>query len=307
MRRARLHRRSRTRTTALAGLVAAVLTLSACTDGSSDDGGSQAKSAPDQGSQAKPRPKPKPEPKPKPAWRQRPTSIAALGDSITRGFDACKPLADCPQVSWATGTDAQVDSLAARLGAKQRWNFARTGAQVADLPVQANEAIARKPELISILIGANDACRPTTAGMTSVGTFRTTVADSLRSIRKGLPKTQVYVASVPDLERLWEVGKDNPVTQQIWKLGICQSMLKSPQASTTADDGRRGRVRDRVREFNRVLREECAKVSLCRFDGNATFQYDFSVADLSKWDYFHPSKTGQASLAEIAYRKVTSR
>ncbi|WP_419994648.1 GDSL-type esterase/lipase family protein [Streptomyces boninensis] len=305
MRRTRRPTGSRATTTAVAAIAAAALTLSACTDGSSDDGGSRANSGPGQENQAKAQPKPKPKPKPKPAWKPRPASVAALGDSITRGFDACRPLADCPQVSWATGTDAQVDSLAARLGAKQRWNFARTGAQVDDLPVQANEAIAKKPELISILIGANDACRPTTATMTAVGTFRTTVADSLRTIRKELPKTQVYVASVPDLEQLWQIGKSNPVTKQIWKLGICQSMLKSPDATTTAADGRRGRVVDRVREFNRVLKEECGKVSLCRFDGNATFQYDFSTSDLSKWDYFHPSKTGQASLAEIAYRKVT--
>ena len=37
------------------------------------------------------------------------------GDSITRGFDACTVLSDCPEVSWATGAATEVDSLAVRL------------------------------------------------------------------------------------------------------------------------------------------------------------------------------------------------
>src|SRR3954469_303336 len=56
-----------------------------------------------------------PAPKPTPTWDTHPASLAALGDSITRGFDACGLLADCPAASWATGRRADVDSLATRL------------------------------------------------------------------------------------------------------------------------------------------------------------------------------------------------
>ncbi len=51
-------------------------------------------------------------PKPTPTWDRSPTSMAAVGDSITRGFDACTVLSDCPEVSWATGSDTKVKSLA---------------------------------------------------------------------------------------------------------------------------------------------------------------------------------------------------
>ncbi len=54
-------------------------------------------------------------PTPTPAWDRSPDSIAAVGDSITTGFDACAVLSDCPEASWATGTSARVDSLAVRL------------------------------------------------------------------------------------------------------------------------------------------------------------------------------------------------
>ncbi|NED89508.1 SGNH/GDSL hydrolase family protein, partial [Streptomyces sp. SID11233] len=44
-------------------------------------------------------------------WDRSPSSVAAVGDSITRGFDACSVLADCPAVSWSTGSEKDVDSL----------------------------------------------------------------------------------------------------------------------------------------------------------------------------------------------------
>ena len=89
--------------------------------------------------------------KPTPAWDVSPRSIAAVGDSITRGFDACTVLSDCPEVSWATGTSSDVDSLAVRLlgrthAAERSWNYAMTGARMADLPGQMAQAATRRPE-----------------------------------------------------------------------------------------------------------------------------------------------------------------
>jgi hypothetical protein len=43
-----------------------------------------------------------------------PTSVTALGDSITRGYNSqgsgCTAFADCPAFSWATGSNAVVNS-----------------------------------------------------------------------------------------------------------------------------------------------------------------------------------------------------
>jgi lysophospholipase L1-like esterase len=114
---------------------------------------------------------------PRPVWNPSPDSIAAVGDSITRGFDACNVLSDCPTVSWATGSDASVDSLAVRLlgrtgAAGHSWNYAVTGARMADVPAQMARAARRRPELVTVMAGANDACRPTTRQMTPVADFR---------------------------------------------------------------------------------------------------------------------------------------
>ncbi|MFD9463724.1 SGNH/GDSL hydrolase family protein [Streptomyces sp. NPDC060027] len=257
-------------------------------------------------------PGPRPSPKPTPVWDRSPESMAAVGDSITRGFDACSVLSDCPEVSWATGSDPQVNSLAVRLlgatGAAERsWNYAVTGARMADLPGQMAQAATRKPELVTVMAGANDACRSSTSAMTSVEDFRTGFQDAMDTLRGTLPKTQVYVSSVPDLKRLWSEGRGNPLGKQVWKLGICPSMLGDADSLDSAATLRRGKVQDRVEAYNQVLREVCAKDRRCRFDGGAVFDYRFGTDQLSHWDWFHPSKNGQARLAEIAYRTVTAR
>ncbi|NUP21299.1 MAG: SGNH/GDSL hydrolase family protein [Streptomyces sp.] len=285
----------------LAAVTAAVLGVAGCDAVGGDSAGpsgTKAQSA-------------RPSPKPTPAWDRSPASIAAVGDSITTGFDACAVLSDCPEVSWATGGRAEVDSLAVRLlgkakAAERSWNYAVTGARMADVPGQVAQAALRRPELVTVMAGANDACRDTTDAMTSVADFRTQFEDAMSTLRDALPKAQVYVASVPNLKRLWEQGRTSAMGKQVWKLGICPSMLSDPDALTTAANERRATVQERVEAYNEVLEQVCAKDRRCRFDDGAVYDFRFGAAQLSQWDWFHPSVNGQARLAEIAYRTVTN-
>lgn len=252
-----------------------------------------------------------PSPSPVRVWDVSPASLAAVGDSITRGFDACSVFADCPEVSWATGTDAGVSSLAVRLlGASKApsrsWNHAVSGARMAQLPEQMALAAEEKPDLVTVMIGANDACRDSVGLMTPVADFRASFEASMRQLRGAAPKAQVYVSSVPDLKRLWSTGRGNALGKQIWKLGICRSMLGDADDMGTAAVARRDAVQERVVAYNEVLRDVCAKDLRCRYDGGAVFDYRFTGKQLSQWDWFHPGRDGQARLAEIAYRNVTA-
>ncbi|MEU1307697.1 SGNH/GDSL hydrolase family protein [Streptomyces cinnamoneus] len=243
----------------------------------------------------------------RPAWKTRPESLVSLGDSITRGFDACSVLEDCPEVSWATGTE--VDSLARRLLLSPQtssWNYAKTGARMADLPGQMRAAVAHKPQLVTVLLGANDACRADVAQMTPVDSFRADLQSALGTLRSSLPTSQVYVAGIPDLKRLWSEGRKNVLGKQIWKMAsICPSMLRDADAVDEAAEERRAQVDKRVGEYNAVLKDVCAKDALCRYDG-AVNDYNFTGQELSKWDWFHPSKKGQGELAGLAYRTITT-
>ncbi|MEU6809623.1 SGNH/GDSL hydrolase family protein [Streptomyces sp. NPDC046831] len=297
-----MHKGSRRTRTAVAVVAASVLATAGCDAFGHGGPGSR---EPGTGTS-------RPSPSPSPVWDRSPESIAAVGDSITRGFDACAVLSDCPEASWATGSDTGVDSLALRLlgadgAARRSWNYAVTGARMADLTAQVTRAVAKRPQLVTVMVGANDACRTSAAAMTPVADFRAQFQEAMTRLRRALPRTQVYVSSVPNLMRLWSEGRTNPLGRQVWRLGICPSMLGDAEALDAAATARRRTVQTRVEAYNGVLKEVCVKDRRCRFDNNAVYEYRFGTEQLSHWDWFHPSRNGQARLAEIAYRTVTGR
>lgn len=239
-----------------------------------------------------------------------PDSMASMGDSITRGFNACGFYVDCTSRSFSTGDSAAVDSHYLRIRAVnpdiagRNHNHARSGATAADLPGQARSVVERDVDYVTILIGANDACADTEAGMTPVADFRRHVDEALTVLKQGLPDARVLVISIPDLKRLWQVGRGNLLARLAWSLlDVCQSMLASPTSTAAADEARRDRVRQRVIDYNSELAAACAAYGPnCRFDGNAVFNYPFTLSQVSGWDYFHPNQTGQRVLADLSYR-----
>ena len=237
-----------------------------------------------------------------------PSSMSALGDSITRGFNACGWFFDCTERSWSTGTDTTVNSHYARLLTKNKaiqgnnFNDARSGAKIADLPGQASTAASRGVQYVTVLMGANDACTSSESTMTSVDSFRASTQTALDTLRTRLPNAKVLVVSIPDIKRLWFVGKDSSAARSAWSsYGICQSMLANPLSTDPVDEDRRNRVRQRVVDFNTVLAEVCAQNVNCKFDGNAAFNYPFVLSQLSGWDYFHPNTSGQKVVAEVTW------
>ncbi|MEV6811214.1 SGNH/GDSL hydrolase family protein [Micromonospora sp. NPDC051296] len=238
-----------------------------------------------------------------------PTSMASLGDSITRGFNACGWYVDCTSRSFSTGDYSTVNSHYLRIRAVspgingRNNNAARTGAKSADLYGQAGTAVSQGVGYVTILIGANDACTSSESTMTSVAAFRANIDSALNRLKTGLPNARVFVISIPDVHRLWSVGKDSGSARTAWSLfGICQSILANPTSTAQADVDRRNRVRQRVIDFNGQLAAACtAYGSNCKHDGNAVFGYPFTLAQLSGWDYFHPNATGQQVLAAVSY------
>ncbi|HUR14990.1 MAG TPA: GDSL-type esterase/lipase family protein [Mycobacteriales bacterium] len=237
-----------------------------------------------------------------------PSSMASLGDSISRGFNACGWYVDCTNASWSTGGDTAINSHYRRILQKnaaisgRNLNDARSGAKAVDLDGQAATAVSQGVEYVTVLMGANDACTSSEAAMTPVATFRAQVEAALTRIQNGLPTARVFVASIPDVKRLWFIGKDSSSARSAWSsFGICQSMLANPQSTAQADVDRRARVQQRVIDFNTQLQQVCALNPHCKYDANATFSYPFVFSQVSGWDYFHPNKSGQAALASTTY------
>ncbi|HVF05258.1 MAG TPA: SGNH/GDSL hydrolase family protein [Frankiaceae bacterium] len=238
-----------------------------------------------------------------------PSSMSSLGDSITRGFNACGWYSDCTDRSWSTGGYASVNSHYLRIRSKNaaingfNFNDARSGAKMVDLNGQAQTAVSRGAKYVTILMGANDACTSSESTMTPVATYRAQLDQALATLKAGLPNAAVFVASVPDVKRLWFIGKDSSSARNAWSgFKICQSMLANPQSTAQADVDRRERVRQRVVDFNTQLAQACTAYGAnCDFDGNAVFNYQFVLSQVSTWDYFHPNTSGQQVLASVTY------
>lgn len=234
-----------------------------------------------------------------------PTRVAALGDSVTRATDVCCWYGDHPGQSWSTGVAAfdgissHVERLRHASGAAVAgYNDAASGAKAADLPQQAATAVNQGADYVTILIGENDLCTSSAGTMTSTDDFRTSVEAAFETLHDGVPNARIFVGSMPNIHQLWDVLHTNWIAQAVWTIGgICPSML-----SLFNTDAQRQAVLEREVAFNDILAATCAQYVMCKWDGNAAFDYQFSAAQVSSLDFFHPSLRGQAALAQITWQ-----
>jgi lysophospholipase L1-like esterase len=238
-----------------------------------------------------------------------PNSIASTGDSITRAFNTCGfPFIDCAANSWSTGTSSSVNSIYSRILAKnglitgKNANDAKTGGRMIDLNGQVTTAASQQAELVTILMGANDVCTSSESSMTPVATVRAQFTQALETVTKALPNARIGVSSIPNIYNLWSILRGNSTARFVWGLyGICQSMLANPNSTAQADVDRRARVAQRNRDDNDAIAAVCAQYVHCRFDGYAAYNLVFTTSDVSTRDYFHPSVSGQAKAAAVAW------
>jgi lysophospholipase L1-like esterase len=238
-----------------------------------------------------------------------PNSMAATGDSITRAFNAgLVPFTDAPRNSWSTGARPYVASHYRRILAAnpaiflRNYNDARSGAKMADLERQMGVVNGQGVEYVTVLIGANDVCASSEAAMTPISTFRAQFAAAMEAVTSGSPQATLYVVSIPDVYRLWQIWHTDANARLAWRLtGFCKSMLARPGSTAPEDMARRQRVRAREIAYNDTLADVCALYAACTYDGGAVFSYRFQRKDVSTRDYFHPSLEGQRVLAAVTW------
>jgi len=244
-------------------------------------------------------------PTPTAARPGKPTSVAAVGDSITQSTGTGALSKENPKNNWATGWE--VSSVAARLGVatNKRYNLSANGDKMSDFAPQILNgksggsgdvpALPADTGLVLVEFGGNDLCRDTVASMTPVETYRTQLKAGLAAVATRAPNALIQVMSVPDIYNLWyirgapqnstyhpesESGQASGINgarfywDGLTPIGVkfpCQSLLTNPDSYSASDRDRRAQVRARDKEYNAVLATECDKVLRCRFDGNHLF------------------------------------
>jgi hypothetical protein len=260
-----------------------------------------------------------------------PTNVGSLGDSGSVAYNAIDngDTARNRAYSWTTGTESAVNSIFNRIkttrGGSPEYTItvkAVPGQGSNQLVNQANQLVERdeaiegaKPvEFTTLFIGANDVCRPTVASMTSPEVFEKNISDALEILDGGNSDGQVVkvmVASIMDIEQLFELGTTSPTTtpeqksamRAKWVAGSapsCPTMLANP-TNPAANADNRAIVNERINQFNAALQRQCAAHSNCAYDNGAVYSMQFTIDDLASRDYFHPGVNGQAKLASVTW------
>src|SRR5215207_7194160 len=128
-----------------------------------------------------------------------PSSVAAIGDSITQAFDVCCWYGNHPANSWSTGgaswdgVSSHYERIRAGNPSVVAYNDAVSGARMSDAPTQAARAVSQGAQYVTILMGANDLCTSSTSLMTSVDTFRSQFRQTLATLNPGATTPQIFV------------------------------------------------------------------------------------------------------------------
>lgn len=247
---------------------------------------------------------------PSPAPTGEPLVLLAVGDSLTTGFASCATVVGCGAVSWAVGTDPEVDSIGTRLGgagyAVTTVEAAVEGARMAE-GVELVDAAFAEPgapaatdvDVVTVLLGANDVCEDTPASMTTAADYGVALGALLDHVASIAPDAGVVVASIPHVTSVWDVASSDPDAAQVWGTGLCSTVLGGDAAARAAADVR-------LTELQAATVATCAEHPGCRTDDGAVAAVPVTTAWLSTFDHFHPSVLGQAALAEAVWPAVES-
>jgi hypothetical protein len=295
-------------------------------------------------------------PAPTPPRVGPPSSIAVIGDSISTATGTGGLGAEVPNNSWSTGNNATVNSNYRRLLAMnpaingRNYNMASNGRRMVHGPLQASN-LPLDTQYVQLQLGGNDLCMDSVPQMTSLADYRMQFAATLEVLDQRVPNALIFISSIPDIYNLWFIrGAPNPPNPNqsnqagqarlYWGAGIipCQSLLANPTGMSEDDIARREAVRQRNKDYNAVLEEECDAALRCRFDEHSLFnfssnrvnppdgellphaQWNLTDLDISRnigtfaslcplsalfgtvcGDHFHPSLVGQGKLALNAW------
>jgi hypothetical protein len=239
------------------------------------------------------------------------SKMAALGDGLTSAWDDGNKW----ERSWATGTETAVNSHRARLGgtaaaqnlavAGSRWNSGSSQGRFRGLVAQAR-VVDADTQYVAILTGSADVCRPNAATFLRDGTtprsepngiprpvaYAGTIRLALQELRAKNADVKVLVASIPNWVQLTSAEfSAKPL------MNLCPLLFGT--GGVTADVSG---FDQRLRDLNSAAQAVCAEFpGNCAYDNGAVYRIDFSPSDLTAFDNFHLTASGEAKISAATW------
>jgi lysophospholipase L1-like esterase len=268
-------------------------------------------------------PVPTPSPTAAPTAPALPSLLGAIGDSYSQAWSVSPDyLFDHPQFSWVVGTDKSdgVTSLLERFralgGSPAVVDAATSGKKINDALRQANLVVAAAKKLaagqtayVTFELGTNDICASPDF-MTDPAAFAAQLQSAVGALRAGLPAgSRILILPVPDFPHFREITLADDAARQLLalpaNLNRCAPYLGTSSASALI------KANDYLSQYDADLKAACDDIDAneaatgrlyCTYNAALLADSDFTIDDLSTVDYFHPSLSGQAKMAEDAWR-----
>jgi lysophospholipase L1-like esterase len=249
-----------------------------------------------------------------------PSLLATIGDSYTKAYSVSPAYKlDHPGFSWAVGNvrGDGVFSLRERFEAigpaPAIADPAKSGQKMSDAPRQAGIVVAAAQKLppggiayVTFELGTNDLCDDP---KTEPDKFGQGLTSALEILESGLPPgSRILILALPDFLHFQAITQANPAARANLAeppANRCPPYLgtNSPSSMAEAEYYRS--------QYDSALKQGCADIQtrgaasgrlFCTFNASLLSESNFTVRDLSSVDYFHPSLSGQAKMAESAWK-----
>lgn len=251
-----------------------------------------------------------------------PSLLGAIGDSYSQAWSTSTANhGDHPEFSWVVGTNANdgVLSLLERfraLGASpQVVDAATSGTQMKDAARQANMVAAAAKRLqpgqtayVTFELGTNDLCASPDP-LTGQATFQAQLGDALAILRAGLPAgSRILMLAVPNMPHFYDITQANATAQAI--LARTPIQWGCPPYLGNSNFIPFDVANSHLSQYDAALQSACAGIESgdggtgrlhCTYNADLLAESDFVIGDLSTYDYFHPSLSGQAKMATSAW------
>jgi lysophospholipase L1-like esterase len=252
---------------------------------------------------------------------QLPTMLAAIGDSYSQAWSVSPSYRkDHPVFSWVVGTAKgdgvfslreRFEALGARLAVV---DAATSGKKMSDASRQATAVVIEAAKLplgstvyVTFELGTNDLCDEP---MTTATDFETQLRSAVSILRADLPAgSRILMLSVPDFSHFYDITQADATARatlsRVANSTTCPPFLgrDSPYSMSEAEAT--------LASYDSILVGVCSEIEAadgpsnklhCRSNPTLLAERDFKIKDLSTYDYFHPSLSGQARMAAAAWK-----
>jgi hypothetical protein len=234
--------------------------------------------------------------------------MVVIGHSGATGYnsDPQDPGSDAPENSWATGTNAVVDSVYQRLITNRpaytghSVNLAQDGADITDMIDQAHSLASLQPRPGIVFIqGIDNDIRCDGTDPQNYAPFAAGLTTLLRSVTKQLPHARIFLLSVWATERSYADAISHIPSVRT------ASADGSPCAPFDSAGKRRpagiAYLQGVFDHYDGELATRCAAVAHCHYDRGAMQHLALVPRDLTS-DGNHLSIHGQAKYADLVWR-----